>query len=245
MLLGSGDGGMFPDKRPLCAVRLHRAVARPQRGPQPLAGARRNNPPRSTEGCRAANRAPNPPGWVHHGVPWVAEPRSQSSHPAALLNLNVSSASQGMGTAGQTPSRIQSSAQPDLRLLQPSGGGRWGCVPMGARWGCVPIGARWGCVPMGATHSWHAGTWWQPGHSTHSPPTAAHPPAHPWLHPNARPFPSQEPITAINVGTSSARGVMAVGCSHHQVPSRPPSPPDPHISTQWGHKSGEARSHED
>lgn len=45
MLLGSGDGGMFPDKRPLCAVRLHRAVARPQRGPRPLAGARRNNPP--------------------------------------------------------------------------------------------------------------------------------------------------------------------------------------------------------
>lgn len=76
MLLGSGDGGMFPDKRPLCAVRLHRAVARPQRGPQPLAGARRNAPPGALRDAEqlTGHRTPQDGstmgsrGWLSHGA---------------------------------------------------------------------------------------------------------------------------------------------------------------------------------
>lgn len=141
MLLGSWDGGMFLDKRPLCSVRLHRAVERPQHGPQPLAGAQRSEPPPPPGAPRDAEQlsgCQTHPGW-DHGVLRVS--RSQSSPPAALLNQNVSSASQGMGTAGQTPTGIQSGTQPDLRLLWPNGSARWGCIPMGAWWGCVPMGA--------------------------------------------------------------------------------------------------------
>lgn len=54
MLLGSWDGGMFLDKRPLCSVRLHRAVERPQHGPQPLAGAQRSEPPPEHPGMQSS-----------------------------------------------------------------------------------------------------------------------------------------------------------------------------------------------